>query len=179
MKRLVFGGALLALMGCDAVIVGDSIVYRAGIHTQEALGGVVHVDVGIGRGPYFNPFVGDDTLIEAVTSLAPHIRPGGTLVIQDDGSHETRASYGRFVDDVEAVVRDDVCIVWVAPWTGVAPERDSEILAAIVERADQRHAVARWDLVASVEVAPDGLHPNDAGSRAMADVIANAKGECR
>ena len=187
MKRKVMALGVLALpmlTSCRWIAAGDSITFLAKDEMHNQLGGDGAVDGDPMRGPYEPGLEGDgETTFDAIARLAPGIDVGGYLIVQDDGTPYDYHSYGAFMDHVEAVVRDDVCIVWVTPWTAMNRPRDAEITQAIYDFRSQRSAVAPWgDIVANSgrdgELAPDTVHPSAWGNVVLVDAIARAMEGC-
>ena len=175
----VLAAALPLLTGCYRWVgIGDSVLFHTGGEVRNTLGPDGLVDVSIGRGPTSNPF-GDTTVLEAVADRAPLVDPGGWQLVQDDGSHATPASFRAMVADVNALVPDDVCIAWVAPYNVWEQRRDAA-LAAALRSAGARHpcnVVVPWDEVAAADPTAyltDGLHPTIAGEVAFAEAVADA-----
>lgn len=172
--------ALPMLASCRWVAVGDSITLGAKDEFHAQLGGDGIVDGVMARSPY-QGVNGSESTYEAIVRLAPGIDEGGYLIVQDDGSGHDFWSYGAFIDDVESVVRDDVCIVWVKPYTILVPERDAGIAAAIDAFADQRHAVVPWGAIASAGDPGwivDLVHPSHNGNVVLVDAIEQAMAGC-
>ena len=175
--------AVPLLAGCyDTVAVGDSIMWSTGHQLQARLSGETQIDLSIGRSLYSNPY-GDSSAIAAVFQANRNTNAGGTIIVQDDGSDSDYDLMAQFVVEVNDLVSDDKCVVWVAPFTAFNRQRDAGVLRSIEDyRGGQpRSAVARWDLVAESDpgrFVPDGVHPAGDGNQAFAQVVAAAAGGC-
>ena len=107
----------------------------------------------------------------------------GHLIVQDDGGNHNYETYGAFVDDVELIVRDDVCIVWVEPYHVFERARDAEIARAIRDHRSQLSEVVPWgEIVAAGDQAgwvPDGVHPSATGNVVFGQAINHAMQWCQ
>lgn len=111
---------------------------------------------------------------EAVQGIIP--QTGRTLIVVDNAAGVTDEQWRRFVADTVALLPDDKCLVFVAPYFSpdVDPERHKIVAArATVLRKEITkqpcHTVIPWDEAAAknptfVKPAPDGQHPTAAGA---------------
>lgn len=111
---------------------------------------------------------------EAVQEIIP--QTGRTLIVVDNAWGVTDEQWRRFVGNVVALLPDDKCLVFVAPYFSAAVDLERhEIVAARAavlreEIAKQPcHTVIPWDEAAAadpslVKPAPDGQHPTAAGA---------------
>jgi hypothetical protein len=117
---------------------------------------------------------GDTSIAEGVRDHAGEVSPGGSLIIQDDGTWSTPESQAAFVQQVTAQVPTDIRLVWVLPYSPLARDRDAGLSQAIRDNLDGRSVVADWAETASTsttDLIKDVVHPNAEGCVAFAQMI--------
>ncbi|MEI7617445.1 MAG: SGNH/GDSL hydrolase family protein [Actinomycetota bacterium] len=169
--------AVLALSGCNTVMIGDSIFNMS----RSELGGFVDAADGRGAdnaGLNGNPLTGR----EAIASLAPAVSANGWLVIDlgtnDARSTETTDAFRGFVRETVEGLADDRCLAWVVPYNPHFPENSAQIESALRDEivAQPCHALIEWGPLvhADPSLTVDGIHPTADGKQELAAMIAAA-----
>lgn len=177
LKLAVLPLAVIALSGCNAVMIGDSIFNMS----RKELGGFV--DASDGRGADNAGLNGDPlTGRQAIASLSPAVSPKGWLVI-DLGTNDARLrktadAFRSFVRKTVAHLKNDRCLAWVVPYNPQFPERSAQIESALRAEivAQPCHALVEWGpwVHANPALTVDGIHPTSEGKQVLAAMIAAA-----
>jgi lysophospholipase L1-like esterase len=160
------------------VMVGDSITVAAApliVAAAATMDVDLDVEAEIGRriASGSTPAAGTEVLAEVLASTEPDLVVVA-LGTNDVGKFQSADEYTVPIEELLAVLPDDVPVAWIDTYLSRLPEDSATFNAALVEALTERglSTVGRWSSRARDHgMLSDGVHPSEEGTQEFADLV--------